>query len=142
MTSVYMLNLLILGVVTLVFMNLLSSPQESFFHKLPYDNLETGYYKKHYYNKHTPKGIPWSPGFFKQSPDYFEKPNLLKHNYLGYSITGYPYQDYKFSQAKSSNKVDLKHLDKPFLYPKWYHTHRKEADYIGYPWYFGGKHYY
>jgi len=137
-----MQNLIIFCVAALVLLQFICPSTESFLLKNPYDSLETKHYKQHYYNRTTPKGIKPGPGFFKQYPDYFEQPGLLKHNWLGYSITGYPYQDYKFSQAASAKQVDLKHLDKPFLYPDWYHTHRKEAHYIGYPFYFHGKQHY
>lgn len=137
-----MQTFLIFLVAAVIILPFICSPQENFLLKNPYDSLETTYYKQHYYNRTTPIGIKKSPGFFKQYPDYFEQPGLLKHNWLGYSITGYPYQDYKFSSVASTKEVDLKHLNKRFLYPEWYNTHRKESNYIGYPFYFGGKHNY
>jgi len=114
--------------------------------KLPYDNLTTRHYKKMYHNKTTPKCVingkcPNTPGYFKTYPDYFENPSLLKSFYLGYSINGYPYNDMKFPKEPSKESFDVKEPNHRFDYPSWfdYDKPRKEAKYIGFPFYFGGK---
>ena len=106
--------------------------QEGFLVKLPYSNLETNNYSLLYHNKTTPTKIKRSPGYFQHYPDYFENIAKLKDPRLGYSITGQPYKDYKFDD----NKLAFDMKSEPFLYPQWHTMYRKDADYIGYPWYF------
>jgi len=140
---------LVLGLlfIWLFFLNPQNQDKEGFLTKLPYMPLETTHYKQRYYNKtnaECPDGNDQyclkGPGHFKTVPGYYDDPSVLKDYYLGYSVNGLPYNDHKFNNAPSKKHYDVQHPNHRFHYPKWHHYNpRREADYIGYPFYFHGK---
>ncbi len=134
--------IIILVIVIILMMNM----SESFLNPLPYDSLEPRHYKQMYSSKMDAKCIDErctkGPGHYKSYPDYYDDRSLLKNYWLGYSVTGFPYNDYKFDKSKSLRMYDVKHPRNVFHYPEWYNYNpRKEAYYIGYPFYFHGQKY-
>jgi hypothetical protein len=136
-------TLILLIIAAFVLIKYTCNNKELFLNKNPYNNLETTHYKQLYQNKQTPTPEfgGYQPGHYKTYPDYYDNGSLLKSYWLGYSVDGKYYNDHKFSTAKSKESIDLKHPKHKLYHNQWLdYNPRPDANYIGYPFFFGGKH--